>query len=60
MIFCDVNIRQLGYLRYILRRFEVVSRLKINLVKSDIFHVKEVRDKNNGAWILGCKIGSLL
>lgn len=31
MIFCDAVMRQMGYLRCILKCFEVVSGLKINL-----------------------------
>lgn len=39
MIFCDVDEIQLGYLRYILGCFEVVSGLKINLAKSEMFQI---------------------
>lgn len=39
--------------------FEVVSGLKINLSKSEIFEVKDVSDLNNLAWTLGYKIGFL-
>lgn len=56
MIFCDVDIRQIGYLRCILRCFEVVSGLNI---KSEMFQVGEVREIENLAWVLGCKIGTL-
>lgn len=59
MIFCDANIRQLGYLRCIHRRFEAVSGLKINIVKSEIFQVGENCDMESLAWILGCNIGTL-
>lgn len=37
MIFCDADVKHMGYLRYILRCFEVLSRLEINLAKSGIF-----------------------
>lgn len=37
MIFCEADICQIGFLRCILRCFELVSGLKINLAKSEIF-----------------------
>lgn len=39
MIFCDVDIRKMGYLRCILGCFEAVLVLKINLTRSEIFQV---------------------
>lgn len=59
MIFCDADARQVAYLRCILTCFEVVSGLKINLTKSEIFQVGDECDIDSLAWILGCKIGSL-
>lgn len=59
MIFCDADMRQLGYLRCILRCFEVVFRLKIDLAKSEIFQVGAECDIESLAWILGYKIGNL-
>lgn len=47
MIFYDVDICQIGYLRCILRCFEVVSGLNINLAKSEISLVGEVRNIEN-------------
>lgn len=47
MIFYEVDVRQIGYLRCILRYFEVVSSLNINLAKSEIFQVEYVRDLEN-------------
>lgn len=55
MIFCEVDIRQIGYLRC----FQAVSSLKINLAKSEIFQVGEVGNINLSVVILGCKVGSL-
>lgn len=48
IIFCDVEVRQVGYLRCILRCFEVVSSLKINLAKSELFQVGGVCDFESG------------
>lgn len=59
MIFCDADVRQLGFLRCLLRCFEVVSGLNINLAKSELFGIGDVPDIGNLAWILGCKIGIL-
>lgn len=59
MIFCDANKRQVGYLRCILRCFEVTSGLKINLAKSELFKIGIECDIESLAWILGCKIGQL-
>lgn len=59
MIFCEADVRQIGYLRCILHCFEVVSGLRINLAKSEIFQVGEVRDLENLAWVLGYKIDTL-
>lgn len=59
MIFCEADIRQIGYLRCIIRCFEMDSGLNINLAKSEIFQAREVRDLKNLVWILGCEIGTL-
>lgn len=59
MIFCDADVRQLGYLKCLLRCFEAVLGLKINLAKSESFQVGEECDIKSLAWILGCKIGIL-
>lgn len=48
MIFCDVNVSQLGYLRCIICCFEAVLGLKINLAKSEMFQigvVPNIRDQ---------------
>lgn len=58
MIFCETDLRQVGYLRCILGSFEAVSGLKVNLTKSEIFQVREVSYHPLLANILGCKIGS--
>lgn len=59
MIFCDADVRQLGFLRCLLRCFEAVSGLNINLAKSEHFSMGVISDIDRMARILGCKIGSL-
>lgn len=59
MIFCDAESRQVAYPCCVLTCFEAVSGLKINLVKSERFQVKEDCDIESLAWILDCKIGNL-
>lgn len=59
MIFCNVYVRQLGYLICIFKCFEVVLSLNIELAMSENFQVGEECDIENLAWILGCKIRSL-
>lgn len=57
MIFCEVNMRKIGFLRCILCAFEAVTGLNINLAKSEVFSVGDVLDLDSLAWISGCKIG---
>lgn len=59
LIFCDADVRQLGYLRCLLSCFEAVSGLKINLAKNELFQVREECDIESLAWLLGCKIRNL-
>lgn len=59
MIFYDADICQIRYLRCILRCFEMVSGLKINLAKSGMFQIREVREIEDLTWVLGYKIGTL-
>lgn len=59
IIFCDATYSQIGYLRSLLRCFKVVSRLKMNLAKSEIFGVRNIQKLNSFAAILGCEIGKL-
>lgn len=59
VIFCEVDITQLGFLRCILCCFELVSGLKIHLAKSELFQIGDVPNIESLASILGCKIGSL-
>lgn len=39
--------------------FEAVSRLHVNLGKTELFQVGDVPNIDNLAWILGCKLGFL-
>lgn len=57
LIFCEVDMRQLGYWRCILRCFEALSSLKVNFAKNEIFKVGDVDDIQALANILGCKVG---
>lgn len=59
MIFCDADVRQLGYFRCLLSCFETVLGLKISLFKSELFQVGEEYNIESLAWVLGCKIGYL-
>lgn len=59
MIFCDVDVRQVSYLRCVFTCFEAVWDLKINLAKSELFQVGEDCDIESLTWILGGKIGNL-
>lgn len=59
MILCDADIRQISYLRCILCAFEVAKGLNINLAKSEMFRMGDVKNWDNLAWLLGCKIWNL-
>lgn len=59
MIFYEADVRQVRFLKCILRCFEAVSRLKLNMAESEIYLVGENCDIASLAWLLGCKIGSL-
>ena len=55
LIFCDANSNHLATLRGILAKFEVVSRLKINLLKSKLVPIGNVPNMEELVEILGCK-----
>lgn len=59
LIFCDANVRQLGFLRCLIRCFKAVSGLNRNLPQSELFQIGVFPNIDTLAWILGCKIGSL-
>lgn len=54
LIFHDTNSEQLRHLQGIFLCFEAVSRLEINLAKSEIVPVGEVGDVDGLTHILGC------
>ncbi|RVW12507.1 hypothetical protein CK203_082433 [Vitis vinifera] len=59
LIFCDTNAEQLQYLSWTFMWFEAISRLKVNLSKSEAIPVGEGVPMETLAPVLGCKIGSL-
>ena len=59
LIFCDTDPNQLVTLREILNRFEEVSRLKVNLGKSELVPVGEVHNLDVLVGLLGCRHSSL-
>lgn len=62
LIFCKCFTNQLKLLRCVIRFlcFEVVSGLKINLIKSYVYGVGKVDDLGRMAAVLGCKMGAFL
>ena len=59
LVFCDANINHIIVLRGILSRFEKMSRLKINLVKSELVPVGDVHNLHELVEILGCRESAL-
>ncbi|WMV54059.1 hypothetical protein MTR67_047444 [Solanum verrucosum] len=59
IIFCEATVEQVTYVRVILVVFEVVSGLKVNWRKSNIFPIKEVTNVQSMASVLGCEVGML-
>ena len=55
LIFCDANSHHLAALHGILARFEVVSRLKINLLKSKLVPILSMPNVEELVEILGCR-----
>ena len=58
LIFCQANIEQLKYLSWIQMWFEALSRLKMNLNKSEIIPIGTVDNVEELSSELGCKVGS--
>ena len=58
-LFFDANPNQLVTLREILNRFEKVLRLRINLGKSELVLIGEVRNLDVLMGLLGCRHSSL-
>jgi len=59
LIFCKLEVDQLGYLRCILVLFEVMLGFKINLSKSVLIPIGEVPELNNLAQFFGCGVDYL-
>lgn len=59
LIFCSPDKEQLGLLRSILIWFEIVSGLRVNLKKSEMFSVGSGVDLSSLAEGWGCKVGYL-
>ena len=59
ILFCDANREQLLYIQLVLTCFEAITRLKVNLGKSEMVSVGNVGIVGDLAEILCCKVGSL-
>jgi hypothetical protein len=59
MVFPDLVIAHLRYVRLILLCFEAVSGLKVNLGKSELMAVGDVENIGNLAAYLGCRVAGL-
>ena len=59
IIFCEAKKEHLTHLSWILFWFEVASRLRINLAKSEIILIGEVEEVDEMAVELGCRVGQL-
>ena len=59
LVFCDANIDHMLTLRMVLIWFEAVSGLKINLGKSELVAVGDVRNMEVLVAVLGCNQGFL-
>nr|XP_033509261.1 DExH-box ATP-dependent RNA helicase DExH10-like [Nicotiana tomentosiformis] len=59
LVFCDADMDQLTYLKQVLQWFQLVSGLKINIGKCEIFPVGEVTNIDALSGVLRCKVGSL-
>ena len=59
VLFCDASREQLLYIRIVLIFFEAITGLKVNVGKSEIVLVGDVRNLNALARTLCCKVGTL-
>nr|XP_033510183.1 uncharacterized protein LOC117274955 [Nicotiana tomentosiformis] len=59
LVFCDADMDQLTYLKQVMQWFQLVSRLKINIGKCEIFPVGEVANIDALSYVLRCKVSSL-
>ncbi|RVX09442.1 hypothetical protein CK203_015286 [Vitis vinifera] len=59
LVFYQASQYQITYLSWLLIWFEVVSRLRINLEKSELIPVGRVENIDDLAMKFGCRVGSL-
>nr|XP_016486774.1 PREDICTED: uncharacterized protein LOC107807008 [Nicotiana tabacum] len=59
LVFCDPDMDQLTYLKQVLQWFQIVSGLKINLGKCEIFSVGKVANIDALSYVIRCKVSSL-
>lgn len=58
--FCRAEVKEIRAIKKILRLFELISELKMNLGKSSIFGIIVGEEELNSlAEIMGCKVGKL-
>lgn len=58
LIFCDASKKNLEYLNWIFMWLETISRLKINLKKSELIPIGDVSNLEELARILGYKVSA--
>ena len=59
ILFCDASREQILSIRLVLTCFQAFTSLKVNVGKSEIVPIEEVRNIQSLANILQCKVGSL-
>ncbi|RVW12312.1 Transposon TX1 uncharacterized 149 kDa protein [Vitis vinifera] len=59
LVFCQASQDHLTYLSWLLMWFEVMSRLRINLEKSELIPIGRVENIDDLALDFGCRVGSL-
>ena len=59
ILFCDVSREQILSIRLVLSCFQAFTGLKVNVGKSEIVPIGEVRNIQSLANILQCRVGSL-
>ncbi|RVW26739.1 LINE-1 retrotransposable element ORF2 protein [Vitis vinifera] len=59
LVFCEPSIDQVSYLSWFLMWFEAMSRLKVNLDKSEIIAVGKAENVEELALEFGCKVSKL-
>jgi hypothetical protein len=60
LIFCETHDQHLCHLRWLFLCIEAVSKLKINLSKSELVLVRDIDDVGGLVRIVGCKVASFL